>query len=270
MPGNVRHILDAVTDIEVAVEGSHQTLTLLGGSPVATRLTVLATGLQRTLHRELGERRERLSMHHSITWGFDVHLTQQLEGVAVMYGDTANQIDYLTLFPYEGGAIRGNLFTYGDPALLRASMQDPDGLHTLMPGLRGAIGPVRLASAPVMRSNHLWISHIACPGVVMVGDAFQTPCPAAGTGITRLLSDVQALARHVPRWLQMDDVSLPRIEEYYADSLRTAADAKALHDARYRRAARTETSMGWRMHRWRVHQQHRVMSSLQLVAALLS
>jgi 2-polyprenyl-6-methoxyphenol hydroxylase-like FAD-dependent oxidoreductase len=268
MPSNVDHILDAVTHVET--QEKKQILVLHEGGPLATRLTVLATGLRRSLHRRLDEQCERLSAHHSVAYGFDVQLDGPLEEVVVMYGDVANRIDYLTLFPYESGRVRGNLFTYGDPGGFRMLLDKEDGLHALLPGLRRAIGRVRMEGAPVVRSNHLWVSRIARPGVVAIGDAYQTPCPAAGTGVTRLLSDVQALLRHAPHWLRADDVSPRRIAEYYADSIRAAADAMALHDARYRRAARTQTSMRWRVHRWRVRQQIRLGSILTLATSLLS
>ena len=40
------------------------------------------------------------------------------------------------------------------------------------------------------------------PGVVLVGDAFSTSCPAAGTGTTKVFNDVQLLCnKFIPRWL---------------------------------------------------------------------
>ncbi|TIS16685.1 MAG: FAD-dependent monooxygenase, partial [Mesorhizobium sp.] len=39
-------------------------------------------------------------------------------------------------------------------------------------------------------------------GVVLIGDAYQTSCPAAGTGVSRLLTDVERLCMvHVPQWM---------------------------------------------------------------------
>jgi 2-polyprenyl-6-methoxyphenol hydroxylase-like FAD-dependent oxidoreductase len=259
-PETVKQIIDRVIAIDQRDQG--QCLSLQSGHHIESRLSVLATGLHRSLHKGLGEVRETLSVHHSLTAGFNVQTDQPVDEVLVMHGNERNHIDYLTLFPYEGGIIRGNLFVYGDTAQFMAPLQRADGLHRLLPNLCSAMGEIRITSKVLIRNNHLSVSRIAKPGIVTIGDAYQTPCPAAGTGIIRLLFDVQALADYVPRWLRAGDVSVGRIQEFYEDSARAAADAKALHDARYRRAVRTETSMRWQIHRWRVRQQVRVLSLL--------
>jgi 2-polyprenyl-6-methoxyphenol hydroxylase-like FAD-dependent oxidoreductase len=39
-------------------------------------------------------------------------------------------------------------------------------------------------------------------GRVLVGDAFATSCPAAGTGLDKAFTDVERLCHvHIPRWL---------------------------------------------------------------------
>jgi 2-polyprenyl-6-methoxyphenol hydroxylase-like FAD-dependent oxidoreductase len=260
-PETVKQIIDRVIAIDHQDRG--QCLSLQSGHHIKSRLTVLATGLHRSLHKGLGEVRETLSVHHSLTAGFNVQTDQPVDEVLVMHGNERNHIDYVTLFPYEGGTIRANLFVYGDTAQFVAPLQRADGLHRLLPNLCSAMGEIRITSKVLTRSNHLWVSRIAKPGIVAIGDAYQTPCPAAGTGIIRLLFDVQALAYYVPRWLRAGDVSVGRIQEFYEDGARAAADAKALHDARYRRAVRTEASLRWQIHRWRVRQQVRALILLR-------
>ena len=43
-------------------------------------------------------------------------------------------------------------------------------------------------------------------GVVMIGDALQGVCPATGTGLSKLLTDVVLLCEeYVPTWLRFTD-----------------------------------------------------------------
>jgi hypothetical protein len=95
-------------------------------------------------------------------------------------------------------------------------------------------------------------------GVVLIGDAFQTSCPAAGTGITRLLTDIERLLVHVPGWLSTPGMGAAKIAAFYADPDKSACDAHALHVANYMRAAATEGGLRWNLHRRRVRLQRRL------------
>lgn len=44
-----------------------------------------------------------------------------------------------------------------------------------------------------------------------------------------------------------------KIASFYDDPVKLTCDAQALHDAEYRRLVSTKTTVGWRMHRLRVH-----------------
>ena len=91
-------------------------------------------------------------------------------------------------------------------------------------------------------------------GVVLIGDAFQGSCPATGMGMVRLLTDIEQLCtRHVPRWLESPGMAAAKIAAFYDDPVKQACDAKALHDAEYRRSLSTDSTLGWRLHRLRLH-----------------
>jgi hypothetical protein len=49
-----------------------------------------------------------------------------------------------------------------------------------------------------------------------------------------------------------------KISTFYNDPVKRACDAKALHDAEYRRSVSTETGLAWRLHRTRVQIMTRV------------
>ncbi|MFL5287114.1 MAG: hypothetical protein ACJ8AW_40630 [Rhodopila sp.] len=97
-------------------------------------------------------------------------------------------------------------------------------------------------------------------GVVLIGDAFQASCPATGMGIVRLLTDIERLCRvHVPAWFASPGMGADKITAFYDDPVKRACDAKALHDAEYRRSVSTETALSWRLHRARVRTMMRVL-----------
>ncbi|MFX7121282.1 hypothetical protein ABTI10_19290, partial [Acinetobacter baumannii] len=92
---------------------------------------------------------------------------------------------YLSLFPMSGG-MRANLFMFRDPTdpIMRELRRDTARtLLRLMPGLQRYLGDFKIRG-----SVHNWVMDLSVteghlqPGIVLIGDAFQTNCPAAGTG----------------------------------------------------------------------------------------
>jgi 2-polyprenyl-6-methoxyphenol hydroxylase-like FAD-dependent oxidoreductase len=95
---------------------------------------------------------------------------------------------------------------------------------------------------------------------VLIGDAFQTSCPAAGTGVSRLLVDVDRLCNeHVPAWLATPGMGADKIARFYADPAKRAADVKASRAAEYRRSLTVDTGLGWELHRRQVHLRRRTL-----------
>ena len=63
-------------------------------------------------------------------------------------------------------------------------------------------------------------------GVVLVGDAFSSSCPAAGTGARKVLVDVERLCNvHIPRWLATPGMGEAKIAAFYDDPVKQACDA---------------------------------------------
>ena len=62
-------------------------------------------------------------------------------------------------------------------------------------------------------------------GIVLVGDAFATSCPAAGTGARKVLVDVERLCNvHIPRWLATPGMGEAKIAAFYDDPVKQACD----------------------------------------------
>ena len=112
---------------------------------------------------------------------------------------------YITLFPI-GSAMRANLFGYRDlhdPWLKQFRDQPQDTLYAMWPGLRRLMGDFTVTDFVKIRPVDLVVTKgYRQNGVVVVGDAFSTSCPAAGTGARKVLVDVERLCNvYIPRWL---------------------------------------------------------------------
>jgi 2-polyprenyl-6-methoxyphenol hydroxylase-like FAD-dependent oxidoreductase len=89
-------------------------------------------------------------------------------------------------------------------------------------------------------------------GVVLIGDAFQTSCPAAGTGVSRLLTDIERLCTlHLPRWLATPGMEAAKIAQFYDDPAKQASDARSSRLALYRRSLTVDESLRWEVKRRR-------------------
>ena len=153
--------------------------------------------------------------------------------------------------------MRANLFMFRDPAdpvMRELRRETKPTLLRLMPRLQpflGDFGVVDRVQSWVMDLS-IVEGHLQ-PGVVLIGDAFQTNCPAAGTGVSRLLVDVERLCtQHVPRWLATPGMGIDKISQFYADHDKMAADRRSLRMARFREALTSGNDLRWSVQR-RLH-----------------
>jgi 2-polyprenyl-6-methoxyphenol hydroxylase-like FAD-dependent oxidoreductase len=240
-----------------------QTIVLADGTVIEARLVVLATGPNSAdLFRSLGIERLMLSEHHSLTLGFDVQTASRR--ILVYYGEQAgDRIDYLTVFPI-GDTMRANLFCYvdpGDPWVRSFKLQPKQALLQVMPSLERTIGPFEVVGKVQVRPNSIQRAENVCQsvGVVVIGDAYQSSCPAVGTGIGRILADVDVLNRLVPTWLATPGLGAGTVGQFYKDRAKCRFDAQALRDARHRRALCTETNWQWRAYRTQHYYRRRTL-----------
>jgi 2-polyprenyl-6-methoxyphenol hydroxylase-like FAD-dependent oxidoreductase len=88
-------------------------------------------------------------------------------------------------------------------------------------------------------------------GLVLVGDAFATSCPAAGTGTNKVFTDVERLCNHyIPKWLSTDGMDEDKIAAFYDDPVKTACDAWSTAKAYHLRSLSTDNALSWRARRW--------------------
>lgn len=245
-----------VADLDLGPE--MQIVTLGDGRRFEGRLVVLATGLGDVLRRKAGIARRVIGERHSLAIGFDMAAPRGAFPVPALtyFSERFGGSDaYLTLFPL-GETMRANLFCYHQPNApwTKAFRADPEaGLRSLMPGLAAhcpdltIVGPVEVRPIDLMRAE----GHVR-DGLVLVGDAFQTACPIPGTGIGKVLTDVQRLADiHLPGWLATPGMGADKIAAFYADPVKVACDAASLRSSLYARAIATETALPWAIRRVR-------------------
>ncbi len=268
IPDSASLIVDEVTAISSS--GDVQHLELASGRRVTARLAVLATGMAAALAYKLGIKRRVLAERHSVSFGFTIARRDgrpfDFEALTCYGERTADGIDYLSLFPVRTG-MRANLFMFRDPTdpIMRELRREPEAtLLRLLPGLRPYLGDFRVTDKVQNWVMDLTVveGHLQ-PGVVLIGDAFQTNCPAAGTGVARLLVDVDRLCtEYAPRWLATSGMGQDKISQFYSDRDKIAADQQSLKMARFRQALTSRNDIGWdvrrRLHFLRRSLTHRV------------
>ena len=251
-------IVDQV--LSISASDGLQRVTLASGNQVVARLAILATGMAGAIPHSLGIKRRVLIERHTLAFGFSI---APAEGstfnfrALTSYGEsTADGIDYLSIFPVPGG-MRANLFMFRDPndPIMREIRREPKTtLLRLMPGLRRHLGDFK-----VIDRVQNWVMDLADveghlqPGLVLIGDAFQMSCPAAGTGVSRLLVDVERLCTvHLPEWLKTDGMGVEKIATFYSDRVKIASDQRAFQLAHFRQALTSGTGIRWNFRR-RLH-----------------
>jgi 2-polyprenyl-6-methoxyphenol hydroxylase-like FAD-dependent oxidoreductase len=242
----------------ISNSAERQRIVLSNDEEISARLVVLANGLNVGLRYSLGINRRIISECHSVTLGFNVEPLGRSAFAfpALTYWPkrSSSRMAYLTLFPIDG-AMRANLMVYRDmtdpwlPAFRRAPEQ---AMLAMMPGLQKMMGEFTVSGPVLIRPADLYVTegHLQ-PGIVLVGDAFSTSCPAAGTGTTKVFTDVERLCNvYIPRWLATDGMDESKMAEFYGDPEKSECEAQSLAKAYHLRSLSIENGLTWRAQRW--------------------
>jgi 2-polyprenyl-6-methoxyphenol hydroxylase-like FAD-dependent oxidoreductase len=259
VPGHVKQVAAKANHIDI--RGKHTEIDLSDGSSWRARLVVLATGLNPGLRSSVGIECKTLSRRHTLCIGFDIApgSGKKFMFPALTYfpDSPEHRCAYLTLFPTPHG-MRANLFAYWEPEDPR--LQDwrhapQSALDTLMPGLKKFAGDYVITGRVAIRPIDLIrVSQPARDGMVMVGDAYSTSCPAAGTGANKVLTDINLLAStYIPRWLEKNQISAMDVDAFYCDPAKLACEDYCYRKALRLREMTTSASIGnkcWRAARF--------------------
>ncbi|SDH49662.1 MULTISPECIES: FAD-dependent monooxygenase [Bradyrhizobium] len=256
IPSGVETIFTKVTGISNSDE--RQQVTLSNGEQISARLVVLANGLNIGLRTVLGIERQVISSCHSITLGFDVAPVGRaaFDFPALTYWPkrTSSRMAYMTIFPI-GGTMRVNLMVYRDmtdPWLPQFRKAPEAAMRALMPRLQRMMGDFKVSGPIKIRPADLCItSGYLQPGIVLVGDAFSTSCPAAGTGTTKVFTDVGRLCNvYIPQWLTTEGMNAQKIAQFYDDPEKQASETRSREKAYHLRSLSIDNGLSWRAQRW--------------------
>jgi 2-polyprenyl-6-methoxyphenol hydroxylase-like FAD-dependent oxidoreductase len=202
--------------------------------------------------------RSVISSCHSVTLGFDVEPVDRAAFAfpALTYWPkrARARMAYLSLFPI-GGRMRANLMVYRDmtdPWLQQFRQAPEAALLAMMPGLARMTGGFRVSGQIRVRPADLCVTEgYQQPGVVLVGDAFSTSCPAAGTGTTKVFTDVGRLCNvYIPDWLSTEGMGTEKVARFYDDPEKVACEAWSRSKAYHLRSLSTDRSLPWLARRW--------------------
>jgi 2-polyprenyl-6-methoxyphenol hydroxylase-like FAD-dependent oxidoreductase len=243
--------------MDVATSADRQTVTLSTGEQISARLVVIANGLNVGLRHKLGMERRDISKTHSIMLGFDLVPAGATFSFPALtyYGEhPCDRTAYITLFPVQH-TMRANLCVYremDDPWLREFREAPREELMALMPGLATITGSYDVPGPVKIRPADLYVTEgVERVGVVLIGDAFSTSCPAAGTGTGKVFTDVERLCNvYVPRWLATPGMGAEKIAAFYADPVRAAYHAHSAHKAFFLRSLTVDTGVKWAAQRW--------------------
>jgi 2-polyprenyl-6-methoxyphenol hydroxylase-like FAD-dependent oxidoreductase len=256
IPPSVETIFTKVTGISNSDE--RQLVTLSNGEQISARLVVLANGLNIGLRTMLGIERQVISSCHSITLGFDVAPVGRaaFDFPALTYWPkrSSSRMAYMTIFPI-GGAMRVNLMVYRDmtdPWLPQFRKAPEAAMRALMPRLQRMMGDFKVSGPVKIRPADLCTnSGYLQPGIVLVGDAFSTSCPAAGTGTTKVFTDVGRLCNvYIPQWLTTEGMNARKIAQFYDDPEKQACEDRSRTKAYHLRSLSIDNGLSWRAQRW--------------------
>ena len=254
LPETVTFVAGKVDHIETSA--SDQVVTLSNGETIRARLAALATGRGERLRSALGVTRNIVSDKHSICLGFSVakRAAPGPEMAAqICHGRYGDRIAYVTIFPMLD-EVRVNIFSYrdADDPWIREMRADPIGAltRTLPETAPALIGREVVRKLEVRGTDLYAVGGHVQDGVVLLGDAFQASCPASGTGVTRILNDVERLAAtHVPAWFASPGMASEKIAAFYADPLKQTVDNDAMRRSIRGRKATIGAAPYWRARR---------------------
>ncbi len=254
-PANASFIEGNVVQVET--DGDRQRIALGDGRVLEARLVVLATGLADKLRTALGFKRHIIRRMHSFCLGFSVAPAAgerfAFESMTYFGEKAGDRIGYATFFPIAQG-MRVNLFSYHEKQepWLNEVQRDPIGkLREVMPNLTRHLGDFHLVTPVEVRPINLYeMQGQHSDGIVLIGDAFRSSCPATGAGVTRLLTDVQQLCLvHIPRWFASAGMDAGKIASFYDDPIKQACDRHSARSAERGRDLALKKGLRWRLER---------------------
>jgi hypothetical protein len=202
-------------------------------------LVVVASGSSPRLEAQLRLRRSMIQRNQSFVFGFTIAPLESqafdFDSVTSYSLEPSARIDYLTLFKIRQ-SMRANLFVFRpatDPWVREFILEPEQMLRRYLPKLGRVTGDFRIVSKIESGGADLYrMDGNPPPGMVMIGDAFQSVCPSTGMGLDKILTDVDVLSERVPDWLSTPGMGCGKLADFYNHPSKLATDSRALHRKR--------------------------------------
>ena len=244
--------------VSISTTNDRQKVTLSNDETVSARLVVLANGLNVGLRQMLGIERKIVSPCHSVSIGFDIFPVSRpafaFPALTYFSERPSDRIPYLTLFSV-GNRMRANLFVYrgiDDPWLREFRLAPVKTLNATLPRLNHITGAFAIPGEIKIRPADLYVNTgYLKPGIVLVGDAFESTCPVSGTGTDKVFTDVERLCNvHIPAWLATEGMDETKVAAFYNDPVKKACDAWSMAKAYQFRLISIDDALRFRAQRW--------------------
>lgn len=274
LPETVDFVVGQVRGLRIGA--AQQRISILGRDEITARLLVIATGMGDTLRRDIGILHRQISDRRPLAFGFNIRplRSNRFRHTALTYHGDGDGIDHLNLFPVPG-ATRANLFLFRDPRdpWVKSLHDDPkQALTGAFPSLVDTFGDFEIASR-----IDSWLTDITAAGncrqdgVVLIGDAYLTSCPASGLGVSRLLTDVERLCcAYIPQWMTETSIDHTRIATYYDDPEKLDMDINSARMTDHHFNLATKTDVGWRLRRQFHFVRRRVLYGIESISPALA
>jgi flavin-dependent dehydrogenase len=200
------------------------------------RLVIVAAGGKDNLLTPLGIYRRNHPSLSSMSFAFHIKPDDidrfDFSGFNYFPAQAVDDIDYVTIFRI-GDIMRVNLFSQisMQSSLLRDIKNAPrEHMQRYFPLLEDYIGSYTVATKVQSFPTTFYRLHgTACPGVVAIGDDYQSVNPTTGTGISKCTTDVDRLCNeYIPAWLATPGMGSRKIAAYYRDPVKRAVDDDSL------------------------------------------
>ncbi len=274
LPETVNFVVGQVSRVQTSA--SSQRIAILGQDEITARLLVLATGMGDILHRDLGISHRSTNEKRSLAFGFNLRPVgaKSFRHAALTYHAASDGIDRLDLFPVPG-TTRANLFAFRSPRdpWVKSLQEHPkDALAAAFPSLVEVFGDFEIVGRIDSWLTDMTIAeNCRQDGVVLIGDAYQTSCPASGAGVSRLLTDVERLCTaYIPQWMSEASIDRAKITAYYDDPEKLDIDTLALELADHRRNLATNTDFSWQMRRQFHFARRRLVHAIESLSPALA
>ncbi|MFM7274305.1 MAG: FAD-dependent oxidoreductase, partial [Gammaproteobacteria bacterium] len=253
--GGIPVVFDEIARIETSEQT--QLAHTRSGQSIECRLIVMATGGSEKILQQAGVVRRSVPSLKSLTVGFDIKSTARVppafSGFNYFLDKRSEGVDYVTFFRV-GERMRTNVFTQWEPrtpALKHMSANPRESLLVHFPDLEAQIGSFEVTGkVQFFKTAFYRLGNVKVPGVVAIGDEYQSVCPATGTGLSKLSTDVEVLATEcIPRWLSTQGMGKNKIAEYYDAPAKIAVDNDSLDRWRYYRDRLSPT---WKVQLYRL------------------